>query len=257
MATQLRCALWLLIGIGLSGCVATTAPASSSGSDSVVRSALRQFVPTSGDSLSLVEQLADQAEALRYAEERLQRYGWTPAAGASYLQRHPGAASADSGQAHVLSLLPGRDGRVRNDLVIVAADLDGAGAAAAISVARRLAERAIYDHAPGRTVLLGLWGAPRNGTRGFGDLARFPGWVPSQVAAVFYATADTTDAPAVRATLAPFENAAVVMVTPPEAGREGTSDLERMQRAREVAAVVRWADVLTEAVVTAAAAESP
>ena len=43
------------------------------------------------------------------------------------------------------------------------------------------------------------------------------------------------------------------MVTPPEGGREGTSDLERMQRARETAAVVRWADELTDAILTAAA----
>ncbi|MEM8598419.1 MAG: hypothetical protein AAGF99_00725 [Bacteroidota bacterium] len=252
MSTRLRCALLLLIGTGLASCVGTTAPASSAGSESEVRSALRQLVPDE-DARFLQ---TDQAELLLYAAERLQRYGWSPVAGATFMRRHPGAASADSGQAHVLGLLPGRDGRVRSELVVVAADLNGEGTAAVLSVAQRLAQRALYEYTPGRTVLVGLWGAPRLGAGGFADLVRFPGWVPSEITSVLYATADTTQASAVRAVLAPFENADVVLVTPPEGGREGTSDLERMQRAREVAAVVRWADVLTEAV-EAAAAESP
>ncbi|MEL7168247.1 MAG: hypothetical protein AAFN13_02310 [Bacteroidota bacterium] len=217
-----------------------------------MRSALRQFVPDDGESFSE----ADRAEALIYAAERLERYGWLPVAGSSFLHPHfasPSFVSEDSARAHVQALLPGRDGRVRSELVVVAADLDGEGAAAVLSTAQRLARRAIYESAPGRTVLIGLWGAPRTSVSGFADLARFPGWVTTEVASVLYVTADTTAAPAVRAALSSFENATVTMVTPPEGGREGTSDLERMQRARETAAVVRWADELTDAILTAAA----
>ncbi|MEP0546857.1 MAG: hypothetical protein ABJF88_07990 [Rhodothermales bacterium] len=148
--------------------------------------------------------VADSARAARrtlYAARRLEVAGLMPARDPSFLvgmgtpQRSPVASSAvDPARSHVLGYVTGRHPSYYDELVLVAADLDRPGAAAALEVARRLADEARDTQVPERTVLFALWAPPRTGALGLRDYLANPTWALDGVTRVLLVTTEPSTA---------------------------------------------------------------
>ena len=142
---------------------------------------------------------ADSARAARrtlYAARRMEAAGLMPARDPSFLVPMgapvpPAAIATDPARAHVLGYVTGRHPSYYDELVIVAADLDRPGAAAALEVARKFAEQARDTQVPERTVLFALWAPPRTGALGLRDYLANPTWGLGSVDRVLLVATDT------------------------------------------------------------------
>lgn len=195
MPTPYRLLLVVLLvasgaGCASNGTVAETEPAWSEG---VLRDHLQQLTAPVAP--------ADSAQAVRrvlYAARRMRRSGLMPAREPSFLLRMGGTdvpaspeAFVGPAQAHVLGYVTGRHPSHYDELVLVAADLNGAGAAAALEVARALEQEALYTQTPERTVLFALWAPPRTGAQGLADFLANPTWDLSNVRRALLVAADS------------------------------------------------------------------
>ena len=187
---------FLVLGmVSLAGCArsgATVAPPEG-WSEGEIRAHLRQLTePVAA---------ADSARAARrvlYAARRMEVAGLMPARDPSFLLamgkegRSPSLiAVSDPAQSHVLGYVTGRHPSYYDELVLVVADLDRPAAAAALEVARVLAEQARDTQVPERTVLFALWAPPRTGIFGLQDYLAHPTWGLDSVTRVLLVTADT------------------------------------------------------------------
>ena len=144
---------------------------------------------------------ADSALAARrtlYAARRMRAAGLMPAREPSFLLRMGGTpvpaspeASVGPTQAHVLGYVVGRHPSHSDELVLVAADLNSAGAAAVLETARVLAQEARYTQTPERSVLFALWAPPRTGAQGLSDFLANPTWALPNMRRVLLVVADS------------------------------------------------------------------
>lgn len=137
------------------------------------------------------------ARRVLYAARQMEIAGLMPARDPSFLVAAGGAPPALLGapnpaQAHVLGYVTGRHPSYYDELVLVVADLDRPGAAAALEVARLLAYEARDTQVPERTVLFALWAPPHTGALGLQDYLANPTWGLDHVDRVLLVTTDTS-----------------------------------------------------------------
>ncbi len=195
----------------------------------------------------------DSVQAVRrtlYAARQMEAAGLMPARDPSFLVAMGAsgllaarATAVNPARAHVLGYVTGRNPSHYDELVLVAADLDSAGAAAALEVARVLAQQALDTQVPERTVLFALWAPPRTGALGLRDYLANPTWALQNIRRVLLVTADTAAA-AESGRLLEKRGIAFEVVTP--ADHEVTSEGLRpaSERARTLARTERLAEAL-------------
>ena len=193
-----------------------------------------------------------------YAARRMEAAGLMPARDPSFLVRMRGADPSESPQtfisptqAHVLGYVAGRHPSYYDELVLVAADLDSRGAAAALEVARVLAEQARFTQTPERTVLFALWSPPRTGAAGLVDFLANPTWALPNVTRALLVTADTASAAEGQRLLETRGiSSGIVSVDDQSVSRPG-SEAGFIREARTLARTVRLADALYARVLAA------
>ena len=159
------------------------------------------------------------------------------------------AGRTSSGTRHVWGTLAGRDPGRYSELVLVAVDLDTAAPlAATLETARRLARQAAFDQVPERSVMVALLGSPRTGVLGLQDFAARPPWALDAVQQVFYVSADSSRAQAVRDGAPPL-GAPVDVLTTPASSKTGSARF--FTSARSLASATLLADTLYTALVAA------
>ena len=211
-------------------------------SEGALRDHLRQLVePVPTDSAAV-------ARRPQYAARRMQAAGLMPAREPSFLLRMRGgplepAPLAGPPQAHVLGYVAGRHPSFHDELVLVAADLDSPGAAAALEVARALVEEARYTQTPERSVLFALWAPPRTGAQGLRDFLANPTWALPNVTRVLLVTTDTTAAAESRRALE-ARGISTDMVTVDDQSVAGEGARPEVERARTLVRTLRLTDEL-------------
>ena len=182
----------LLLGVvALASCTGggrTSVPGDATRSDGALRSHLRALAepPVAADS-------AQAASRARYAAGRMRDSGLMPVLESRFLT--PAGRRGlvlDPSQAHVLGYIAGRHPSYADDLVLVAAQRDGVGGAAALEAARILAVEARYTQVPGRSVLVALWAA--NPGLGLRDYLANPTWATERIHRALLVSSDTADA---------------------------------------------------------------
>ncbi len=187
---------------------------------------------------------ARAAERARYAAGRMRSAGLMPVLESSFLLRQDGSSTGpllDPARVHVLGYVAGRHPSYADELVLVAADLDGTGAAAALEAARVLAEEARTTQVPERTVLVALWGPPRTGAFGLADYLAHPTWALDGVRRVLLVSADTAATNEGRRMLAARGIEAEALALGDRTVAEAAPEVER---ARAFAQAVRLTDAL-------------
>lgn len=143
-----------------------------------------------------------------YAADQMRAAGLMPVFASSFFLT---GAATDPAGAHVLGYVPGRNPNYADTLVVVAADVDRPGAAAALETARRLALEALDTQVPAHTVLIALWVPPRTGAQGLADYLAHPTWGLDQIERILLVTPDSAAADESRALLEPHGVALEVM----------------------------------------------
>ena len=172
MRTLLLPALLLAVGCAGGDAVRTTGPDARPSPR-----ALRALA----DSLAADASTAAREGVVRRA---FARSGLTPL---SDFGRPPAPAprfEAPLGRPHVAAFVPGRDPRVRSELVVVGTALEGGSAPALVEAARVLAERGLWTQTPGRTVEAVVWSAAPSDRLGLLRALEAPLWDRSQIRAV-------------------------------------------------------------------------
>ncbi len=244
----------LLLAAVVAGCGGGRALPASDGllSQSALRSHLRALTGP------LVP--ADSAQATqraRYAAGRMQAAGLMPVLDGSFFLRSDGASPGPlfgPARSHVLGYVAGRHPSYYDVLVLVAADLNGVGAAATLEAARVLAEEARTTQVPERSVLFALWAPPRTGALGLHDYLANPTWALENVYRVLLGAADTASATESRRLLAARGIASEVVTVADPALADAPPPAER---ARALFRAVRLADALLAQVHAAALGPSP
>lgn len=149
-----------------------------------------------------------------------------PVFASSFLKRFDGSggSTTDPARAHVMGYVPGRNPSYAEQLVVLAADLDRAGAAVVLETARRLALEALDTQVPERTVLVTLWGPPRTGSIGVADLLAHPTWATDGIAHVTLVVSDPSEVAGGEAALAAQGIAVDVVLAPQHPKREAARE---------------------------------
>ena len=204
----------------------------------------------------LVGSEPDSAQAARragYAAGQMRAAGLMPVFASSFFLA--GVAGADDpGRAHVLGYVPGRHPSYADTLVVVAADRDSPGAAAALETARRLALEALDVQVPARTVLFALWAPPRSGARGVADYLARPTWGIDQIARVLLVSSDSAAVAESRAVLDAHGVAAEQVSIPPTSAQ---ADRPGAKRERLRSETLRLAEILHRRTRVVSAGASP
>ena len=153
---------------------------------------------------------ADSAAAVRragYAARQMRAAGLMPVRASSFFLR--------SGGLDVLGYVPGRHPGHADTLIVVAADLEGAAAAAVLETARRLALEALDTQVPNRSLLFALWDPARGERSGLAGYLAHPTWGLDRVARVVLVTAEAAGAERDQELLGAHGIASEVVEVPP------------------------------------------
>lgn len=225
----------LALALALAGCLGAASTRALPPVEAAdVEAHLRRLVLPAPDSVAA-------ARRARYVAAEMREAGLVPAAGSSFLVGL--GVKGDPSRAHALGYVAGRHPRRARGLLLVAADLDTPGAAAALAAARRLEAEARLAPVPERTVLFALWGPPRTGGVGLHDYLRRPTWPPERIERVLLVMSDTAGA-AERLAFLAARGLTAEVVTVEEATVAGPETTAASTRARAVARTARLAEAL-------------
>ncbi len=164
-----------------------------------------------------------------------------PVLDGAFLLRASGSRGSvlDPSQAHALGYIAGRHPSYADQLVLVAAQRDGAEGAAALEAVRILMEGARFTQVPERSVLVALWASSSSEASGLRDYLARPTWALEKVQRVLLVSADTAAIRGSRQMLDARGIASEVVTIPPDSLAESLPSRDaRLVRAARLAEVL-------------------